>query len=64
MTEKIKKRISGFDVEVLPYIMGNLAQGFKNVEYDAINNSITALGTEYQWQIISLPRTATVETVE
>lgn len=64
MTDKITKRISGFDVEVLPYIMGNLAQGFENVEYDNNSNTITATGTPRFWEMISLPSTVTTTTIE
>ena len=63
MSDKITKRISGFDVEVLPYIMGNLNQGFENIEYEPATNSITATGTPRFWEMISLPSTVTVETV-
>ena len=63
MTEKITKRISGFDVEVLPYIMGNLAQGFENVEYNNTDNTITATGPQRYWDMISLPAGATVTEV-
>ena len=42
MTDKITKRIANFEVEVLPYIMGNLAQGFEAVEYDDATNTISA----------------------
>ena len=64
MTDKITKRIANFEVEVLPYIMGNLAQGFEAVEYDAATNTITATGTPRFWEMISLPTNVTLTVVE
>ena len=64
MTDKITKRIANFEVEVLPYIMGNLAQGFEAVEYDATTNTITATGVLHYWSVISLPTGVTLTTIE
>ncbi len=63
MTDKITKTITGFETDVLPYIMANLAQGFENIDYDAATQTITATGVEHFWSVISLPSTAVVTPV-
>jgi len=58
----IKKSITGFTSEELPYMMANLAQGF-TVEQPSATTVIATGPSEY-WALVSLPTGVTLTVVE